>query len=65
MGNNQIIAVDDVEFCERHEATIQFRNGKVYIDVRGRSGLRTQYNGWTFGEAINLARAARAALGEP
>lgn len=65
MGSNQIIAAADVEFCDRHDATVQFRNGRVYIEVRGARGLRTQYNGWTFGEAINLARKALDARGEP
>ena len=63
MGN-QIIAADDVEFCDRHEATVQFRNGKVYIEVRGARGLRTQYSGWTFGDAINVAREGLRLLGE-
>lgn len=52
------VAVDDVEFLDRHEAVIQWRNGRVYIEARRADGLRCQYNAATIGELIDKVRAS-------
>jgi len=54
----QTLAVDDVEFLDRHEAVIQFRNGHVYIELTRADGLRCQYNAATICELVNRARAS-------
>ena len=63
----QVIAVDDVEFLDIHEATLHFAAGKkIGIDWRRCDGLIAQHSGWTVAEVINAARAAKKSWsGEP
>lgn len=58
----QTIAVDDLDFLDRHDAVIQFRNGHVYIDLQ-QGPIRAQYNGFTIGEVIRKARAREVTRG--
>ena len=59
MAKVQMLAIDDVEFLEKHEATMCFRGGhKIGLEWRRPDGLLLQHSGWTVGHAINSAREA-------
>ena len=55
----QMLAVDDLEFLEAHDAIVYFSVGlKVGLEWRRPDGLKLQHSGWSVGHALNEARAA-------